>query len=141
VVTRRTQQKAQKASKAAVNASSSTRAGTTAGRDKTCPKKPYASCRRPEYGTGQVEKVWQKAKHRVDGKVRDPNTGKVLKWNKSKPRTGQWDMGHKKNHKYSKLKKKYMGGKITTDQFRKEYQNPNNYHPEDCLENQGHGHE
>jgi NAD+--asparagine ADP-ribosyltransferase len=133
--------KAKKAAKASRQAQNSTKAGKKAGKTKSCPKKPYASCRRPDYGKDQVQNVWDAARHRLDGKVRDPNTGKVLRWTKSKPRTGQWDMGHKKNKKYSKLKKKYMDGKITTDQFRKEYQNPNNYHPEDCLENQGHGHE
>jgi RHS repeat-associated protein len=90
-------------------------------------KKPYSK-NRPSYAKGQVETVWESAKKK-NGKVYDPNTGEELKWDKSKkPR--QWDMGHKPGHEYRKLHKKYMNGKITKEEFLKEYRNPKNYQPE-----------
>ena len=47
-------------------------------------------------------------------------------------------MGHKPGKKYSDLHKDYMDGKITKEEFLREYRDPNNYWPEDWLENQSH---
>jgi hypothetical protein len=99
-------------------------------------EKPYSNSR-PSYGKGQVEKVWENAKG-PDGIVRDPNTGEVITWDETKPRNGQWDMGHKKHHKYSDLYKLYKSGKITKKQFLDEYRNPLNYHPELPKNNRSH---
>ncbi|WP_153848419.1 DUF6443 domain-containing protein [Sphingobacterium paramultivorum] len=94
--------------------------------EKIVSKKPYSKSR-PSYGKDQVETVWETAKQK-DGKVYDPNTGEELKWDKTKRR--EWDMGHKPGKEYRKLHKDYMDGKITKDEFLKEYKNPDNYQPE-----------
>jgi hypothetical protein len=95
--------------------------------------KPYSKSR-PSYKKGQVEETWENAKGR-DGKVIDPNTGEELTWDKSKPRNGQWDMGHKPNKEYRKLHKDYIDGKISKEKFLLEYQDPNNYQPESVKSN------
>ena len=94
------------------------------------PKKPYADpTRRPPYAEGQMEKVWENAKG-ADGVVRCPRTGKTLEWDPSKPRNGQWDMGHLPQHEYSKLHKAYMDGEISYEEFLRRYRDPANYRPE-----------
>ncbi|MCK6649161.1 MAG: HNH/ENDO VII family nuclease [Bacteroidia bacterium] len=104
-------------------------------------KKPYSNPKnRPSYGKGQDEAVWNAAKQ-ADGKVYDPNTGEELIWDKSKPRSGQWDMGHKKGKEYRKLWKDYMDNKISKEEFIKQYRNPNNYNPESPSENRSRRHE
>jgi hypothetical protein len=103
--------------------------------------KPYANPKsRPKYGAGQVDDVWEAAKD-ADGRVFDPNTGKELFWDKSKPRRGQWDMGHMPDSKYSTLHGRYMRGDIDLAEFLREYRNPRNYRPEDPLANQSHKYE
>ncbi|RUM72906.1 MAG: hypothetical protein DSZ09_00775, partial [Sulfurovum sp.] len=101
--------------------------------------KPYSK-HRPSYKKGQVEDTWKNAKDR-NGKVTDPNTGEELTWDKSKPRNGQWDMGHVPTKEYRKLHKKYMNGDISKEKFLKEYQDPNNYRPELVKTNRGRKHE
>jgi len=96
--------------------------------------KPYSKGR-PSYGKNQVEDVWENAKGR-DGKVIDP-TGKEITWDKSKPRNGQWDMGHMPKKEYRKLHKDYMDGKISKEDFLKEYKDPKNYRPELVKTNRG----
>lgn len=49
---------------------------------------------RPGYASDQVEQVWESAKS-PDGLIYDPWDNEQLLWDRSKPRTGQWDMGHK----------------------------------------------
>lgn len=89
--------------------------------------KPYSKIR-PSYGKGQVDVVWENAKQK-NGKVYDPNTGELLNWDKtSKPR--KWDMGHKPGKEYRKLHKDYMDGKISKEEFLKQYRDPQNYQPE-----------
>ncbi|MFC3959233.1 GH-E family nuclease [Halovivax cerinus] len=59
---------------------------------------------RPPYAPGQVEAVWQRAKEESpDGKVRDPNSGDILTWERLKTRGDQWHMGHKEGHEYRYL--------------------------------------
>lgn len=100
-------------------------------------KKPYSKSR-PSYGKGQVDEVWESAKK--DGKVHDPNTGEELTWDKAiKPRP--WDMGHLPGHEYRTLHEKYMSGKITKEEFLKEYKNPKNYQPESKSANRSHKYE
>lgn len=101
-------------------------------------KKPYEDSR-PPYKEGQVEEVWKNAQDK-SGKVYDPS-GKEIVWDRSKPRNGQWDMGHKPNHKYSDMHKKYMDGKITKEQFLDWYHNPKNYRPELPGTNRSHQYE
>ena len=92
--------------------------------------KPYSNPKnRPAYKEGQVDDVWDKAKQ-PDGNVYDPNTGEKLEWDKSKSRAGQWDMGHNTGKEYRKSHQDYIDGKITKEEFLKEYRDPNNYKPE-----------
>jgi hypothetical protein len=100
-------------------------------------KKPYSTSR-PSYGKTQVDDVWEAAKQK-DGKVYDPNTGEELIWSKDAKRN--WDMGHKPRKEYKKLHQDYMDGKITKDEFLKEYRDPNNYQPESPSANRSHKYE
>ena len=95
---------------------------------------------RPKYSEGQVDEVWESAKQ-SDGNVYDPNTGEALSWDKAKSRTGQWDMGHKPGNEYRKLHQDYMDGRITREEFLKEYRNPDNYQPESPSANRSHRYE
>ena len=97
-------------------------------------KKPYSN-NRPSYAKGQVEEVWERAKDK-DGIVRDPYTGEVLTWDKSKPRT--WDMGHIEGEEYRKMHKRYMDGEISKDDFLKWFRNPDNYQPQSQYSNRSH---
>jgi len=101
-------------------------------------KMPYSKSR-PSYGKGQVDEVWEAAKQK-NGKVYDPNTGEELIWDKAvKPRS--WDMGHLPGHEYRTLREKYLSGKITKQEFLKEYRNPKNYQPESKSANRSHKYE
>jgi RHS repeat-associated protein len=103
--------------------------------------KPYSNSKnRPNYGDGQVEKVWENAKQ-SDGKVYDPYTGEELTWDKTKSRQGQWDMGHKPGKEYRKLWSDYMDGKIDLKTFLKEFRNPDNYTPQSVQSNRSHKYE
>jgi hypothetical protein len=78
-------------------------------------------------------KMTHGAAKQKNGKVYDPNTGEELVWSKEGKRN--WDMGHKPGKEYKKLHKDYMDGKITKDEFLKEYRNPQNYQPESQAAN------
>ena len=107
----------------------------------TSKSKPYTNPKsRPPYGDGQVEKTYENAKQ-PDGKVYDPNTGEELPWNGTKPRNGQWDMGHTQENKYSEWHQKYLKDEITKKEFLDWYRNPNNYRPESPSANRGHKYE
>ena len=120
------------------------RAGQLALPDKTtvqnqnngATKKPYANSR-PSYTKNQVEEVWEMAKDPVTGKVYDP-TGVEITWDRTKPRNGQWDMGHIPEEKYSEIHKLYMDDVISKDEFLDWYHNPKNYRPELPSTNRGH---
>lgn len=101
--------------------------------------KPYAKSR-PSYAKGQIEKVWENAKDSLTGKVYDP-TGKEIIWDRTKPRKGQWDMGHIPGEKYSEVHELYMNDVITKEEFLEWYRNPDNYRPELPSTNRGHKYE
>ena len=102
--------------------------------------KPYTNSR-PSYAKGQVQAVWDAAVKKYGGKVKDPNTSTRLYWDKSKPRNGQWDMGHTKGNKYSTKHAEYMAGIISKQQFLDWYRNPKNYVPENPCDNRCHKYE
>ena len=104
--------------------------------EKTSSQKPYAK-HRPSYGPGQVEQVWENAKDPVTGKVYDPS-GAEITWDRTRPRSGQWDMGHIPGQKYSDRYKLYMDGQMTLEEFLEWYRNPANYRPELPSTNRGH---
>ncbi len=101
--------------------------------------KPYAKSR-PSYAKGQIEKVWENAKDSLTGKVYDP-TGKEIIWDRTKPRKGQWDMGHIPGEKYSEVHELYMNDVITKEEFLEWYRNLDNYRPELPSTNRGHKYE
>jgi hypothetical protein len=101
--------------------------------------KPYENSR-PSYGKNQVEQVWENAKDPVTGKVYDPS-GVEITWDTTKPRNGQWDMGHIPGEKYSDMHKKYMDGVITKEEFLEWYRDPKNYRPELPSTNRSHKYE
>ena len=73
-------------------------------------------------------------------KVIDP-TGKEITWDPTKPRNGQWDMGHKADSKYSDIHQLYMLGAISKKEFLDWYHDPNNYRPELPGTNRSHKYE
>ncbi|HEL2072771.1 TPA: hypothetical protein TY888_002126, partial [Streptococcus suis] len=95
---------------------------------------------RPKYAKGQVDEVFKNAQKSNNGKVIDPS-GKEIIWDKTKPRNGQWDMGHIPGEKYSEMHKKYMDGHISKEEFLKWFRNPKNYRPELPSTNRGHKYE
>ncbi len=99
--------------------------------------KPYG---RPSYKKGQVGEVWENAEA-IDGEVRDPNTGKILEWDKSIKRNGQWDMGHIEEEKYFDKWKEYQQGEITKKEFLDWFNDAKNYRPESPSANRSHRYE
>jgi YD repeat-containing protein len=106
------------------------------------PKLPYSdSTRRPAYRPTQVPDVW-KAAQDAQGRVFDPNRPDIeLFWDTTKPRNGQWDMGHTQGNDYHSLYKDYMNRKLTPEEFLREYRDPENYRPESPSENRGRRHD
>ena len=97
--------------------------------------KPYAK-HRPTHRKGVVEAVWNKEFELGDGKVFDPNeTWKELRWDKTRSRAGQWDMGHRPGEEYWRLKEKYDSGIIDKKEFLRQYNDPGRYRPEDPSAN------
>lgn len=84
--------------------------------------------------------MWENAQDPVTGKVYDP-TGKEIPWDTTKPRNGQWDMGHKPGQKYSDVHQQYMDDIITKEEFLDWYKDPDNYRPELPGTNRGHAYE
>ncbi|MCF6347897.1 MAG: GH-E family nuclease [Flavobacteriaceae bacterium] len=101
--------------------------------------KPYTKSR-PSYGKNQVDEVFENAKQ-ADGNIYDPNTGELIPWDKTKPRNGQWDMGHNRGKEYRKYHKDYMDGKITKEEFLEIHRNPSHYQPELPGPNRSHKYE
>lgn len=87
---------------------------------------------RPSYALGQRDAVWNKASSNGKKTVRDPNTGKILKYDEP------WDMGHRTGQEYDKLRDMYYRGEISEEEFLAEYRNPDNYYPEDPASNRSH---
>jgi hypothetical protein len=102
-------------------------------------RKPYATSR-PSYGKGQVEQVWENAKDPITGKVYDPS-GVEITWDPTKPRNGQWDMGHMPDAKYSVMHQLYMDDLMSLEDFLAWYRNPANYRPELPSTNRSHKYE
>lgn len=98
---------------------------------------------RPPYEEGLVDTVWENARQprQPDGKVYDPHTHEELIWDRSHIRNDQWHMGHRPGHEYRALVDSYVDGRITWDEFLREYNNPDNYWPEHPIENVSHKHE
>jgi hypothetical protein len=90
--------------------------------------KPYLKSR-PSYGKNQIEDVWNNHVNPITGASLDPS-GNTIKWDKTKPRGGQWDMGHIPGQKYSDMHKKYIDGEISLEDFLNWYRDPQNYRPE-----------
>ncbi|NMC57436.1 MAG: hypothetical protein GYA50_09475 [Eubacteriaceae bacterium] len=101
--------------------------------------KPYAKSR-PSYGKTQVDDVWNNYKDPTTGKAPDPAGGSIT-WDKTKPRRGQWDMGHIPGEKYSDIHDRYINGEITQKEFLEWYRNPANYRPELPSTNRSHRYE
>ena len=101
-------------------------------------ERKYLMENRPSYKAGLVDKVWENAK--INGRVFDPNIRprKELFWDKNKSRFDQWHMGHKQEHKYSDLVDQYISGTKSYEEFLSEYNNENNYYPEDPKANMSH---
>ena len=94
---------------------------------------------RPSYGSNQVEDVWDSAvKNSKDGIVRDKFSRKTLNWDTSKPRNGQWDMGHTQENLFDDWYGYYLKGTISKEDFLKWYREVGHYLPEDVTVNRSH---
>jgi RHS repeat-associated protein len=92
-------------------------------------KDPYA---RPSgFRKGVRQKVWNSAKG-PDGKVRDPQTKKVMKFSKA------WDMGHKRGYEFRKHRASAKKRKISRKKFLDEHNVPSHYRPELPSSNRNH---
>ena len=106
----------------------------------TFQNKPYAK-HRPPHKQSTVNQVWENAKEKNrNGKVIDPYTKEEITWDKTQPRNGQWDMGHR-DETYKKLHDRYMDDEITKEEFLKEFHDPNNYHPQTVNSNRSRRHD
>lgn len=95
---------------------------------------------RPSQRRSTIRTTWERAQRASpDGKVRDPNNGEILEWDGKGPR--KWDMGHKPGREYRKGIEDLRDGKITKEEFLKNYRNPDNYRPEAPSSNRGRRHE
>ena len=112
--------------------------GTSEGAGESATK-PYAKSR-PSYGKTQVDDVWNNYKDPTTGKAPDPAGGSIS-WDKTKPRQGQWDMGHIPGEKYSDMHGRYIRGEISQKEFLEWYRNPANYRPELPSTNRSHKYE
>ncbi len=101
-------------------------------------KRPYL-WHRPSFGKNQEQIVYDNGKN-IFGNVYDPSGAKVP-WDLSKPRKGQWDMGHIPGQKYSVVHAKYVTGMMTPKEFLQWYRNPQNYRPELPSTNRSHKYE
>lgn len=110
-----------------------------AGKGNPNTTKPYANSR-PAYGKTQVDDVWNNYKDPTTGKAPDPAGGSIS-WDKTKPRQGQWDMGHIPGQKYSDMHGRYIRGEISQKEFMEWYRNPANYRPELPSTNRSHKYE
>jgi hypothetical protein len=112
--------------------------------EKVNEERKYLMENRPSYKAGLVEKVWEIAENkRPDKRVFDPNITppKELFWDRDKSRFDQWHMGHKPEHKYSELVDEYIDGYKSYEEFLSEYNNKDNYYPEDPKANMSHKYE
>ena len=100
--------------------------------------RPYLRYR-PSFGKNQVETVYESGKNEL-GKVYDPS-GPELLWDRSKPRNGQWDMGHIPGQKYSVVHARYVKEMMTSGEFLQWYRDPRNYRPELPSTNRSHKYE
>ena len=101
-------------------------------------KRPYL-WHRPSFGKNQEQIVYENGKSIFDI-VYDPS-GATVPWDRSKPRKGQWDMGHIPGQKYSVVHAKYVAGMMTSKEFLQWYRNPKNYRPELPSTNRSHKYE
>ncbi|MGE4240022.1 MAG: polymorphic toxin-type HINT domain-containing protein [Ramlibacter sp.] len=111
-----------------------------------------ASGIRPAYKAGLVDTVWNAARRHSSGRVFDPNgmsdgTSIELRWDKSRSRQGQWDMGHTPGNEYWKMEKTFLahaesydgpGRRMDGRTFLLDYNNPEHYRPEYGPNNRSH---
>ncbi len=102
----------------------------------TSSAKPYANSR-PPYGKNQVEDVWNAHVNSKTGKATDPS-GVEFSWDRSRPRKGQWDMGHIPGQKYADVHRRYINDEMSLQEFLDWYRNPANYRPELPNTNRSH---
>ena len=84
---------------------------------------------RPSHKDDAINDTWNNNKD-VDGKVYDPETGEEIPWSPGQPRQGVWSMGHKSHYEYRHLRKAYIEGRITKEQFLEYFNDPQYYRPE-----------
>jgi hypothetical protein len=84
---------------------------------------------RPSHTDDAINDTYNNNKD-VDGKVYDPETGEEIIWSPGQPRQGVWSMGHKPHYEYRHLRKAYMEGRITKEEFLKYFNDPKYYRPE-----------
>lgn len=65
-----------------------------------------------------------------DGRVYDADTGAEITWDRTKPRKGQWDMGHKPGKEWWHQVLDFLSGKKNRKQLRDELNDPQNFQPE-----------
>ena len=90
---------------------------------------------RPSYKEGQVETVWENKAHGKDYFINE--NSELITWNRDIPRSGQWDMGHLPDQKYSDMYDFFIRGDISEKEFLKWYRTAENYEPQTIPFNRG----
>jgi len=94
--------------------------------------------RHPSYGKGQLDRIYDKARQRGNGRVICPRSGKELpRYSPIKGERRPWDAGHIPDHEYEDMKDKYMRDEITEPEFESWYRDPRYYRPEHPPANSG----
>ncbi|MGO4877555.1 HNH/ENDO VII family nuclease [Pedobacter sp. AJM] len=96
---------------------------------------------RPSHTNDAINDTWNNNKNKRTGKVKDPVSKEEINWKPGEPREGVWSMGHKPGYEYRHLRKAYMEGRITKDQFLEYFNDPKYYRPETPATSSKHAHE
>ena len=100
---------------------------------------------RPHHREMQIKEVWENAKKDQKNFYFSKNNTEYIRtehgtvsWNKDIPRSGQWNMGHLPDQKYSDMYDFFIRGDISEKEFLKWYRTAENYEPQTIPFNRGH---
>ena len=93
----------------------------------------------------QIKEVWENAKKDQKNFYFSKNNTEYIRtehgtvsWNRDIPRSGQWDMGHLEDQKYSDVYDRFLSGKMSEQEFLEWYRTAENNEPQTIPFNRGH---
>lgn len=88
------------------------------------------------------DQMWVKAHPDADPTGLHPdgegNNWRLIEWRPGESRQGLWDMGHLPEERYRDLRRDYLEGTISLEEFLDRYRDPDNYRVEDPSRNRSH---